>query len=619
VETTANRGGSQVKVERALNKTGEAIDDRFRAAGWGQKAMKKAFPDHWSFFLGEIALYSFFILILTGIFLTFFFHPSLAQGPYTGSYRKLDGTSMSEAYASTVNISFEVRGGLLVRQIHHWAALVFTAAIAIHCLRIFFTGAFRKPREVNWLIGTALFALAVIEGFAGYSLPDDMLSGTGVRIADGIMLSVPVIGTYLSFFVFGGQYPGDQWIQRFYIAHVLIIPGLILALVAAHVMIIWHQGHTQWPGKKQRETNEVGDPTFPVFMMKTTSLFMFVFGALALLGAVVQIDPIWLFGPYTPLNVSNGSQPDWYFGFVEGAMRLMPGVDSNLAGHTWAWNVFIPAVLLPTLFFLLMPMYPFFEQWVTGDRRRHQLLDRPRNAPTRTAFGVAVVTQASVLQLAAADDIIAFHLGIPFEGVVWFFRIGFFVFPVAGFIVTKRICITLQRADRRRLRLGTRYGIASLPAGERAAPASLEAARGTLDGERAAPEPTVAARAAADGERAAADGERTAGDGAAPQPAAAEVTAEDAVISYAAVSKPPTEEDQAILLTHRPDELITPIPRHLVPLPTPRRAIAQLRARLNHAYLLSRLEVPAQHANGTAASNGAKQEENAGKKGDDAR
>jgi ubiquinol-cytochrome c reductase cytochrome b subunit len=573
-----------VKAERMLDKTGGAIDGRFRAAGFGRKAMRKAFPDHWSFFLGEIALYSFIILVGTGIYLTFWFHPGLAQGPYHGSYRKLDGVSMNEAYASVLRISFDVRGGLLVKQMHHWAAEVFIAAIAAHCLRVFFTGAFRKPREINWIIGAVLLILAVVEGFTGYSLPDDMLSGTGVTIAWGIILSVPVVGTYLAFFLFGGPYPGDSWIHRFYIAHVLLLPGLILALVAAHLMIVWHQGHTQWPGRGRRENNEVGDPTFPVFIMKTTSLFMFVFGGLALLGAVVQIDPIWLFGPWTPLNVSNASQPNWWLGFAEGALRLMPGVHgSNLAGHTWVWAVFIPGVLFPGLFLLGMPMYPFFERWVTGDRRPHHILDRPRNVPTRTALGVAVVTQGLILQLAAGDGLEAFHLGFTFEGVVWFYRIGFFLFPAIAFMITKRICIVLQRSDRRRLRLGTRYGIASLPAGEGAGPA------------------------------------RAAADGAAPWPAAAEVTAEDAVISYAAVSKPPAEEDQAILLTRRPDELITPIPRHLVPLPTPRRALAQLRARLNHAYLLSRLEVPAQHGNGTAAGNGAKQEENAGKKGDDAR
>jgi ubiquinol-cytochrome c reductase cytochrome b subunit len=544
--------GVDVDVEPVLRKAGGAIDSRFRVAGYGRRAMRKAFPDHWSFFLGELALYSFIVLVITGVFLTFFFRPSTAELVYHGSYAKLDGVSMSEAFASTLRISFDVRGGLLVRQIHHWAALVFIAAVAAHALRIFFTGAFRKPREVNWIIGTAMFLLACVEGFAGYSLPDDLLSGTGVRIAEGIVLSVPVAGTYLAFFLFGGQYPGAAIVPRLYIAHVLLLPGLILALVTAHVMIIWHQGHTQWPGRRQREDNEVGVPTFPLFMLKTTALFMFVFGALALLGTVAQINPIWLFGPYNPAISSNGSQPDWYFAFAEGAMRLMPGAETNIAGHTIVWGVFLPAVILPFAFFLLMGGYPFFEQWVTGDRRQHQLLDRPRNMPTRTGIGVAVVAMAADLQLAAADDIIAFHFGVPVEDLVWVFRAGFFAFPLIALALTRHVCVSLQRADRRRLRLGTRYGIATLPASD-----------------------------------------KTAGDG-----TGGGDSPRDSIVGYAAVTRPASEDQRALLDARRPDELIIPIPRHLVPLPTPRRAAAQLRARLNHWYLISRLEPSGQDETG---------------------
>jgi ubiquinol-cytochrome c reductase cytochrome b subunit len=518
-----------VKLEPVLRKTGGAIDDRFHAADYARRAMKKAFPDQWSFFLGEVALYSFIVLLLTGTYLALFFVPSLGDVVYHGSYAKLDGVHMSEAYESTLHISFDVRGGLLVRQIHHWAANVFVAAIALHALRIFFTAAFRKPREVNWVIGTTMFALAAVEGFAGYSMPDDMLSGTGVRIAEGIMQSIPIVGTYVVFFFFGGPYPGQQFDVRLYIAHVLLLPGLILALVTAHVMILWHQGHTQFPGKKEREHVEVGEPMFPRFMMKTTSLFFFVFGILTLLGAVAQINPIWLFGPYNPLNVSNGSQPDWYIGFMEGSLRLMPGVETNVGGHTFVWNVFLPAVLLPILFFALMYIYPFFERWVTGDNRPHNVLDRPRNAPARTALGVAVIVMGAVLQIAAGDDVISSHLGLAVEDLVWVLRVGFFVFPVIAFVATRRICVSLQRADRRRLRAGRPFGIVSQSA-----------------------------------------------DGAGQ--------------AYAPVSRPVPEEERARLEASRPDELIRPIPRHLVPLPTPHRVLEQVRARVNHIYLLSALE-----------------------------
>ena len=528
------------KAAAALGKSADGIDERFGAAKFAKKALQHIFPDHWSFLLGEIALYSFVILLLSGTFLTLFFVPSMTEVVYHGSYVKLDGVKMSEAYESALNITFDVRGGLLMRQIHHWAADLFIAAIAVHVLRIFFTGAFRKPREVNWLIGTAMFALAAAEGFAGYSLPDDLLSGTGVRIADGIMLSIPVVGTYISFFVFGGQYPGDSFIPRLYIVHVLILPGLILALITAHLMTVWHQGHTQWPGKRKRDNNEVGVPLYPVFMAKTGALFFFVFGLLATLATVAQINPIWLYGPYDPAKVSSLSQPDWYIGFLEGALRIMPGLETNVAGHTFVWAVFLPAVALPAAFFLIMGCYPFLEQWATGDKRYHQVLDRPRNAPARTGIGVAIMAMAVDIQLAGADDVIADHLNMPFEYLVWVLQIGFFAFPVLGFLVARHVCLALQRADRRKLRQGRAYGIAAQAGGR----------------------------------------------------------------AYTAVSRPVSEEERAVMEARQPVELLAPTPRHLIPLPTPRRVSEQVRARLNHFYLRTRLETPSARAGLNGHSNG---------------
>jgi ubiquinol-cytochrome c reductase cytochrome b subunit len=394
-------------------------------------------------------------------------------------------------------------------------------------LRIFFTGAFRKPREINWLIGTVLFALAAFEGFAGYSLPDDLLSGTGLRIADGIMLSVPVVGTYLSFFVFGGQYPGAIFISRLYAAHVLIIPGLLLALITAHLMIVWHQGHAQWPGKKERERNEVGEPLYPVFMAKTAALFFFVFGVLAVSGAIAQINPIWLFGPYNPAISSNTSQPDWYIGFLEGALRLMPAWETDFAGHTIMWNVFVPGVVLALAFFLIMGCYPFFEQWAADDIRPHQVLDRPRNMPARTAIGAAVLAMAADLQLAGDDDI-AFHLNMPVEDLVWAFRAGFFVLPAVAFMVTRRALHRLAAPQPAQAQAGNRvrhHRRARRPGLRGGGPPGLRRGAGRHGG-------TAARRA------------------------------------------------------------VHADPRHLVPLPTRRRTLAQLRARVNHFYVLSRLETP---------------------------
>jgi quinol---cytochrome-c reductase cytochrome b subunit len=293
---------------------------------------------------------------------------------------------MSEAYASTLGISFDVRAGLVIRQIHHWAALLFVSAIVVHLLRVFFTGAFRKPRELNWIIGTVLLTLAILEGFAGYSLPDDLLSGTGLRIAEGVLLSIPVVGTYLSFFTFGGEFPGEDFIPRLYTIHVLLIPGIFLALITAHLMTVWHQQHTQYPLPGRTETNVVGYPFFPVYVAKAGGFFFVVSGVTALLSAAAQINPVWLFGPYNPAQVTAGSQPDWYMGFLEGALRLFPRLETRALGFTLSWNVFVPAVVIPGLMFTALGAYPFIEQWATGDRRHHHVLDRPRNVPRAPAW-----------------------------------------------------------------------------------------------------------------------------------------------------------------------------------------------------------------------------------------
>jgi len=454
-------------VEKAVAGTGSWLDDRFHGARGLRTFFRKIFPDHWTFLLGEIALYSFVILILTGTFLTFFFKPSMTDLVYHGTYVKLDGVHMSEAYASTLRISFDVRGGLLMRQIHHWAADLFVAAIMVHMLRIFFTGAYRKPREVNWLIGIVMFTLALLEGLFGYSLPDDLLSGAGLRILQGVMQSIPVVGTYISFFLFGGQYPGHSIIPRMYILHVLLIPGLFAALIGAHLFIMFHQKHTQMPGKGRTNRNVVGAPMYPYFMAKTGAFFLFIFAAVALAGTFAQINPIWLYGPYNPLAISAGSQPDFYMGMLEGALRVMPAWEWVIAGHTFAFNVFVPGLLPLGLIFTVAALWPFLEQWITGDKREHHINDRPRNAPTRTALGMAVVAFYGVLWAEGANDLIADHLDISLYTVTEIARVAVIAVPILAYIITKRVCLGLQRKDLHLLEHGVETGIIrQLPSGE---------------------------------------------------------------------------------------------------------------------------------------------------------
>jgi ubiquinol-cytochrome c reductase cytochrome b subunit len=443
------------------------LDDRLHTAGGVKKLLNKVFPDHWSFMLGEIALYSFIILLLSGTYLTLWFKPSMTEVIYNGSYVPLKGIKMSEAYASTLDISFDVRSGLLMRQIHHWAALLFVAAMSVHLLRVFFTGAFRKPREMNWVIGSLLLILGILEGFAGYSLPDDLLSGTGLRIAQGIMLAIPLVGTYAAMFLFGGEFPGTDFIPRLYSVHILLIPGIILALVTAHLIMVFYQKHTQFPGAGRTESNVVGYRLYPIYMAKAGGFFFIVFGFITLIAGLVTINPVWLYGPYTPSQVTAGSQPDWYLGLLDGAVRIMPNWETVILGHNISWNLLVPAVILPGILTHILVLYPWIESALTGDKKEHHILDRPRNVPTRTAFGAAGLAFYLMLWFSGDNDVIATAFSLSINDITRFLRIAIFIVPVLVFLVVKRACLGLQRRDRDKLLHGYESGqILRLPHGE---------------------------------------------------------------------------------------------------------------------------------------------------------
>ncbi|MFJ9040192.1 cytochrome bc complex cytochrome b subunit [Streptomyces sp. NPDC102406] len=441
-------------------------DGRLGIHGLGRKYLRKVFPDHWSFLLGEICLYTFIVLVLTGVYLTLFFHPSMNEVEYHGGYVPLNGVRMSEAYSSTLDISFDVRGGLLIRQIHHWSALIFVAAMFVHMMRHFFTGSFRKPRELNWLFGWLLLFLALFEGLLGYSLPDDLLSGAGMRLIEGMTLSVPVVGTYLTFFLFGGEFPGDDIVARFYSIHVLLLPGIMAALVVTHLILVFYHKHTQFPGPGKTERNVVGQPFFPVYLAKAGGFFFLVFGVVAAIAAVASINPVWVYGPYRPDQVSTGAQPDWYLGFAEGLVRVMPGWEYAFWGHTLNLGILVPLVAFP-LWLVLIGIWPFVEAWITGDRREHHLLDRPRNRPVRTGLGVAWLTGFFVALGAGGNDLIATHFHLSVNVITWCARVALIAGPVLAYVVTKRVCLGLQRRDRDKVLHGRETGrIKRLPHGE---------------------------------------------------------------------------------------------------------------------------------------------------------
>lgn len=443
------------------------LDERLSVSAVLKGFGRKVFPDHWSFMLGEVALYSFVILVLSGTFLTFFYQPSMAEVHYDGSYAPLKGAQMSIAYASSLDISFDIRGGLIMRQVHHWAALLFVAAAGLHMLRVFFTGAFRKPRELNWVVGFLLFLMGMGAGFTGYSLPDDLLSGNGLRIIDGMIKGIPVIGTAFSSGFFGGEFPGTEVVARLYSLHIMILPALIIVLIGVHLMMVIIHKHTHYSGPGRTDDNVVGYPLMPVYVAKAGGFFFLVFGVVAAIAATFTINPIWNYGPYDPSPVSAGTQPDWYIGWLDGALRLAPsGWDISVFGYVIPMGVMVP-LIVSLLFLALVAAYPFIENWVTKDKREHHVLDRPRNAPTRTAIGAAGVTFYAVLWAGASTDLIATNFQMSLNQVLVAMQIMLLIGPGIAYFVTKRACIALQNKDREVVLHGRETGrVVRLPHGE---------------------------------------------------------------------------------------------------------------------------------------------------------
>jgi ubiquinol-cytochrome c reductase cytochrome b subunit len=429
------------------------LDERSGTAPFVRRALRYVFPDHWSFLLGEIALYSFLVLVATGVYLTLFFDPSVAPTVYHGPYRPLEGQMMSEAYRSVVDISFDVKAGLLIRQTHHWAADVFIVAIVLHLFRIFFTGAFRKPRDLTYFIGLAMLMLALLEGFLGYSLVDDLLSGMGLAIAYSVVLSIPVLGANLALLLFGAPFPGvpELW-PRMYIAHVLILPVLIGTLILVHLLLVASRHHTQFPGRRASERRVVGLPMLPAYAPRTIALALGVASVLILLGGLVQINPIWLWGPFEVAQGTNGAQPDWYLGWLIGALRLMPSFDVVIGDYTLVPNAFWGGAAFPLVVFTILFLWPALERRFTRDSAFHNLLDRPRDRPWRTAVGVALVTWVAVIFLFGAADRASVFFGISYATELTVFRVLVWALPLAALVVTLRLCRELVEYEHHRER-----------------------------------------------------------------------------------------------------------------------------------------------------------------------
>jgi ubiquinol-cytochrome c reductase cytochrome b subunit len=450
--TTPTKGSSA--VERHLGEAANNADQRYHLAKGLRHQMNKVFPTHWSFLLGEIALYSFIILLLTGVYLTLFFDPSMQEVVYHGSFKNMQGLEMSQAFRTTLDISFDVRGGLFMRQLHHWAALLFMASIVVHMLRIFFTGAFRKPRDLTYYIGLTMLGAALLEGYLGYSMVDDLLSGMGLAIGYAVLMSIPFVGANLAQLVWGDPYPGRHGFEsRMYVMHVFLLPILIGTLIALHLALVAARHHTQFRGRSKTERKVVGVPTFPGQTPRSLGLMFGVCAVLFLLGGLVQINPIWQWGPYHVADATNGAQPDWYLGWLIGALRLVPNFDVTIGHYTLVPNPFWGGAGFPLVVFGVLYLWPWLERKVTGDAAFHNLLDRPRDAPWRTAIGVGFFVWIFMVFVAGSADRLYVLFGISYGAQIWAYRVLIWALPIVAVIVTKRLCEELvagEQVERRR-------------------------------------------------------------------------------------------------------------------------------------------------------------------------
>ena len=423
----------------------DGVDDRLDSTSFLRRSLHKVFPDHWSFMLGELTLYSFVLLLLTGTFLSMFYVASPETTTYTGPYAPMLGRTVSLAYDSVLRISLEVRAGLVMRQTHHWSALMFMAAMVAHLVRVFFTGAFRKPREMSWLIGVTMLVTGIGAGFTGYSLPDDLLSGTGLRIIYSAVLSIPLIGTWLAYLFFGGEFPASELLPRLFVMHVLFIPALLVGLLSAHLALVWRQTHTQFPGPRNDRGDRTGTPVWPKFALKAIGLAFVTFGVLTMLGGLVQSTRSGSTGRSSRTTrrrrPSRTSTPAGWRG-----CSACGRTGSSTCSATRSGNCSCRRWWCPGIIFTVLALWPFLEARATHDTAMHHYAQRPREAPVRSAFGAGGIAFFVLLMLAGSNDVLAKFLQVEVDTLNTVLKVLLFVVPIVAGVLTWWICRDLRRA-----------------------------------------------------------------------------------------------------------------------------------------------------------------------------
>ncbi|WP_373325185.1 cytochrome b [Halomicrobium urmianum] len=381
----------------------------------------KAFPAEDSYLLGEVALFCFLMLVLTGMFLGFFFEPSTSEVEYDGSVAEYQGEELPESFVSVLNITYDVPYGMFLRRLHHWAAHLFVASLSLHMLRVFFSGAYQNPREPNWVVGSGLAVSSMFAAYTGYALPFDEFASTATGIGFSIANSIPILGDVFAQVVFGGEYPSSATVPRFYFIHVFLLPVVIAGLIAVHMGILVRQKHTEAPreddvagdGRRVDRDDDsivVGLPAFPNQAAISAVVFFLTMATLSLLAGFLPVHNVAEYGPNDPAGTPALIMPDWFLMWVFGFLKLLPGwlgftvpvVDVHVSTE------FIGGMLLPGIVFAVMFAWPFIDY---REEPRHFGVD-PLARPWQTAVGVAAVVMIMIASIAGMNTIAADITGL---------------------------------------------------------------------------------------------------------------------------------------------------------------------------------------------------------------
>lgn len=385
---------------------------------WLQRSL---YPVHWSVLLSHLALWSFVVLLLTGLVLTVFYRPSVEPVVYSGAAELYDGRQLPAAYASVVRISEDVPGGLLLRRVHRAASHLFLAAVVAHLLRVLVSAAFRG-RIGNYLLGLALGAVALGLGYTGQNLPFELLAGTSLRIGFSLLSSIPWVGPDLALLVYGGDFPTGEVLQRFWLLHVLLLPVLLVAGLLVHLALVVRRGHQRIPGASGGSVTRA--PLARSALLGTLTAALLVASA-----AVVPWSDVTLEGPYRIGQAANDLQPDWFLFWPEGAMRILPAIDVELLG-TQLTNTFVAGVALPATLLLFPLVLPLVDRWRAPRSVDPDVAEHPFDAPVRLGFVVAWVSTLAVLGAGATDDVVADATGVAVESIVYALRVALVTLPV---------------------------------------------------------------------------------------------------------------------------------------------------------------------------------------------